>query len=75
MTHQFVPAMEEDGACPYCGGPTMNVAFEYITCGAAWNRGCFGHQVRTPVHKLPGHGETMAALASLTIRQGERDNG
>ena len=48
----FVPAMEENGTCPYCGGPTVNVAFEFITCGAAWNKDCFGHQVRTPVHQF-----------------------
>lgn len=47
-THIFVPAMKEDDQCPYCGGPTVNVAFEFITCGAAWNSECFGHQVRTP---------------------------
>ena len=46
---KFVPAMEEGGQCPYCGGPTVNVGFEFITCGAAWNETCFGHQVRTPV--------------------------
>jgi hypothetical protein len=68
-THNFVPAMQEDGTCPYCDGPTMNVAFEFITCGAAWNPNCFGHQVQTPVHQLPGHDETMAALNSLTIRR------
>jgi hypothetical protein len=45
----FVPAMEEGVPCPYCGGPTVNVGFEFITCGAAWNHDCFGHQVRTPV--------------------------
>lgn len=44
---KFVPAMEENGTCPYCGGPTVNVAFEYITCGAAWNGDCFGHLVKT----------------------------
>jgi hypothetical protein len=49
MTHNFVPEMKEDGECPYCGGPTVNVAFEFITCGASWNKDCFGHQVRTPV--------------------------
>jgi len=49
QTGKFVPAMREDSACPYCGGPTVNVGFEYITCGAAWNRDCFGHHVRTPV--------------------------
>jgi hypothetical protein len=65
---KFVPAMEEDGACPYCGGPTVNVGFEYITCGAAWNRDCFGHQVRTTVHKLPGHDETMQTLDALKVR-------
>jgi hypothetical protein len=31
----FVPAMEEGAQCPYCGG--------------AWNRDCFGHQVRSPI--------------------------
>lgn len=65
----FVPAMEEDGACPYCGGPTVNVGLEFITCGAAWNEDCFGHQIRTPVHPMPGHDETMAGLNSLTIRK------
>lgn len=45
----FVPAMREDKPCPYCGGATTNVGFEYITCGAGWNEDCFGHQVRTPV--------------------------
>lgn len=70
MTVQnFVPAMKEDGACPYCGGPTMNVAFEYITCGAAWEPDCFGHQVRTTVYQMPGHEETMAAFNALTIRK------
>jgi hypothetical protein len=48
---KFVPAMKDGGQCPYCNGPTVNVGFEYITCGAAWNRDCFGHQVRTPVRK------------------------
>lgn len=46
----FVPAMKEGCQCPYCGGPTVNVGFEYITCGAAWNRDCFGHQVQTPIN-------------------------
>ena len=69
-TANFVPAMEEDGDCPYCGGPTVNVAFEYITCGAAWNRDCFGHQVQTPLHQMPGHEETMATFNALTIRSG-----
>ena len=41
-----MPEMKEGGQCPYCGGPTVNVAFEYITCGAAWNRDCPGHMVR-----------------------------
>jgi len=68
MTKQFVPEMEESGTCPYCGGPTVNVGFEFITCGAAWNETCFGHQVRTPVHSLQDHDETMANLDALTIR-------
>lgn len=45
---EFLPAMTEDDGCPYCGGPAVNVAFEYITCGAAWDAKCFGHQIRTP---------------------------
>lgn len=49
MISKFVPEMKEDRPCPYCGGPTVNVAFEYITCGAGWNRDCFGHQVKTPI--------------------------
>ncbi|WP_316176285.1 hypothetical protein [Bradyrhizobium sp. SZCCHNRI1073] len=67
-TSVFVPAMRDGEPCPYCGGPTVNVADEYITCGAAWNRECFGHQVQTPVHHLPGHQETMAGLSALKIR-------
>lgn len=59
ITHNFVPDMKEGGGCPYCGGPTVNVAFEFITCGAAWNRDCFGHQVRTPVKSWSGE-EVMA---------------
>lgn len=51
----FVPAMNEDEDCPYCGGPTVNVGFEFITCGAAWNPSCFGHQVRTPVCRPASH--------------------
>lgn len=39
--------MERRG-CPFCGGPAVNVAGEYITCGAAWNPDCEGHQVRVP---------------------------
>jgi len=46
---KFVTAMEDGGRCPYCNGPTVNVAFEYITCGAAWNADCFGHRVRSPL--------------------------
>lgn len=32
--------------CPFCGGPAVNVGCEYITCGAAWNHDCAGHQLR-----------------------------
>jgi hypothetical protein len=35
--------------CPYCGGPGVNVAAEFVTCGAAWEPDCAGHDVRTPV--------------------------
>lgn len=45
----FVPAMRENEECPYCKGPTVNVGFAYITCGAAWNPDCFGHRVRSPL--------------------------
>ena len=65
----WVPAMDENDDCPYCGGPTVNVGFEFITCGAAWNPDCFGHQVRTSVHHMAGHDETMAGLNALTIRK------
>lgn len=58
MVEQSIPEMKEDGDCPYCGGPTVNVAFEFITCGAAWNKDCFGHQVRTPI-------DAEAGLANL----------
>jgi hypothetical protein len=57
----FVPAMEEDGQCLYCGGPTVNVGFDFITCGAAWNHDCFGHQVRTPVRSFSSE-RIMAAF-------------
>jgi hypothetical protein len=32
--------------CPFCGGPAVNVADEYITCGAAWNNECPAHKIR-----------------------------
>jgi hypothetical protein len=32
--------------CPFCGGPAINIAAEYITCGAGWNDECAGHQIR-----------------------------
>jgi hypothetical protein len=32
--------------CPFCGGPPINVAGEYITCGAGWNGQCPGHGVK-----------------------------
>ena len=35
--------------CPYCGGPGMNVGFDFITCGAAWNEDCEGHAIKDPV--------------------------
>lgn len=34
--------------CPFCGGPSGNIAAEYVTCGAAWNPDCPGHQVKAP---------------------------
>lgn len=34
--------------CPFCGGPSGNIAAEYVTCGAAWNPDCHGHQVKAP---------------------------
>ncbi len=34
--------------CPFCGGPGGNIAAEYVTCGAAWNPDCPGHQVKAP---------------------------
>lgn len=35
-------------SCPFCGGPAVNVSGIYITCGAAWNKECIGHQIKAP---------------------------
>jgi hypothetical protein len=29
-------------ACPFCGGPAVNVGFDYVTCGAPMN--CSAHR-------------------------------
>lgn len=39
--------MSELKPCPFCQGPALNVAGDYITCGAAWNPWCPGHMVKT----------------------------
>lgn len=56
-----MPEMKEGGQCPYCGGPTVNVGFEFITCGAGWNDDCFGHLVRVPVKQWSAD-EIMASF-------------
>ncbi len=42
---------EELQACPFCGGPAVNVACEYVTCGLAEPMGerCIGKSIRAPV--------------------------
>ncbi|MEE9596437.1 MAG: hypothetical protein V3V96_06645 [Acidiferrobacterales bacterium] len=35
--------------CPFCGGPALNVAFDYITCGNAARPRCIGHLIRADI--------------------------
>jgi len=40
---------EELKECPFCGGPAVNVAGEYITCGAPFFVSCAGREVRADI--------------------------
>lgn len=55
--------------CPFCGGPAVNVGYEFVTCGAAWFADCAGHTVKTtaPIWNTrhPSHASLVAERDGL----------